>query len=78
MQWWADTGLAMHWIKRNLPSDKGCLFEDYKKNSPAVRVLTLKDLSGAFVILLMGCALSLFVFLIEKIRFYRKMLRHSV
>jgi len=78
MQWWSDTGLAMHWIKSNLPSDKGCLFEDYKKNSPAIRVLTLKDLSGAFAVLLMGCALSLLVFLIEKIHFYRIIVCRSV
>ena len=77
MQWWVDNGLALHWIKSYLPSAKGCLFEDYKKNAPAIRVLTLKDLSGAFVILLLGCSLSLFVFLIEKIHFYRMMRRRS-
>jgi len=78
MQWWSDTGLAKHWVKSYQPSAKGCLFQDYKKNSPAIRILTLKDLSGAFVVLLMGCALSLFVFLIEKIKYYRMMLRRSV
>ena len=69
MQWWTDTGLVRHWIKSYQPSPKGCLLEDYKKNVPAIRVLTLKDLSSAFVVLLMGCALSLLVFLIEKIRY---------
>ena len=71
MQRWTDSGLALHWIKNYQPSAKGCLFDDYKKNAPAVRVLTLKDLSGAFVVLLMGCALSLFAFLIEKINHSR-------
>ena len=75
MQWWADTGLAMHWVKRYQPSAKGCLLQDYKKNVPAIRVLTLKDLSSAFVLLLFGCSLSLLVFLIEKIRFKIKMHR---
>ena len=73
MQWWSDTGLAMHWINSYLPSSKQCLFEDYKKNSPAIRVFTLKDLSGAFVVLLLGCALSLLVVIVEKINFYRTM-----
>ena len=75
MQRWADSGLALHWVKSYQPSAKGCLFDDYKKNAPAIRVLTLEDLSGEFVVLLMGCALSLFAFLIEKIHHYRMMLR---
>lgn len=78
MQWWTDTGLVKHWIKSYQPSAKGCLFDDYKKNAPAIRVLTLKDLSGAFVVLLMGCGLSFFVFLIEKIHYYRTMNRRPV
>jgi len=62
----------MQWeVKSYQPSAKGCLFDDYKKNAPAIRVLTLEDLSGEFVVLLMGCALSLFAFLIEKIHYYR-------
>ena len=71
MQRWTDSGLALHWVKSYQPSAKGCLFDDYKKNAPAIRVLTLEDLSGGFVVLLMGCALSLFAFLIEKIHYYR-------
>jgi len=69
MQWWTDTGLSHHWVKSYQPSPKGCLLEDYKKNVPAIRVLTLRDLSSAFVLLLLGCAVSLLVFLIEKIRY---------
>ena len=69
MQWWSDTGLAGRWLKNYQPSPKGCLIQDYKKNVPAIRVLTLRDLSSAFVLLLLGLSLSLFVFLIEKIRF---------
>ena len=70
MQWWRDTGLALHWIKSYQPSAKGCLLQDYKKNAPAIRVLTLRDLSSAFVLLLLGLSLSLLVFLAEKI-FYK-------
>ena len=69
MQWWTDTSLAKYWLKNYQPSPKGCLLQDYKKNVPAIRVLTLKDLSSAFVLLLLGFALSLLVFLIEKIRY---------
>lgn len=72
MQWWSDTGLALHWIKSYQPPTKGCLLQDYKKNVPSIRVLTLKDLSSAFVVLLMGCALSFLVFLVEKIRIIRR------
>ena len=78
IQWWADTGLAIHWIKSYQPSAKGCLFQDYKKNAPALRVFTLKDLSGAFAVLSIGCALSFIVFLVEKIHYYGMMLRRSV
>lgn len=73
MQWWADTGLALHWVKSYQPSAKGCILQDYKNNVPRIRVLNLKDLSSAFVILLLGCALSLLLFLIEKILFHRTM-----
>ena len=69
MQWWSDTGLAMHWVKKYDPPSKACLLQDYKKNVPRIRVLTLKDLSSAFVVLLLGCGVSLLVFLIEKIHF---------
>ena len=69
MQWWTDTGLAKYWLQNYQPSPKGCLLQDYKKNVPAIRILTLKDLSSAFVFLLLGCAISLLAFLIEKIRF---------
>jgi len=69
MQWWTDTGLSHHWVKSYQPPAKGCLLEDYKKNVPAIRVLTLRDLSSAFVLLLLGCAVSLLVFLIEIIRY---------
>jgi len=78
MQWLVDAGLSKHWIKKYQPSAKGCLFDDYKKNAPAIRVLTLKDLSGPFVVLLMGCAISFLVFLIEKIYYYRMMNRGPV
>ncbi len=38
-------------------------------------VIMLKDLSGVFVVLLLGCGLSLFVFLIEQIHFHGVMNR---
>jgi len=72
MQWWSDTGLALHWIKSYQPPTKGCLLQDYKKNVPSIRVLTLKDLSGPFLLLLLGCSLSFLVFLVEKIRIIRR------
>ena len=69
MQWWRDTGLTQHWIKSYQPHAKGCLLQDYKNDVPNIRVLTLRDLSSAFAILIMGCAISFLVFLIEKISF---------
>ena len=78
MQRWTDTGIAKHWIQSYQPSAKGCIFEDYKKNAPSIRVFTLKDLSSAFVVLLIGCTVSLLVFLIEKIHCYRTINRRSV
>ncbi len=74
MQWWTDSGLAIHWIKSHQPREKGCLLEDYKKNAAKQRVLTLVDLSSAFVVLALGYGVSLLVFLLEivtaKISFY--------
>ncbi len=70
MQWWTDFGLVIRWLESYQPSTKGCLLKDYKQNAPAIRVLTLKDLSSAFVVLLLGCAISFLAFLIEKIRYY--------
>ena len=69
MQWWRDTGLALHWVKSHMPREKGCLLEDYKKNVPGKRVLNLIDLSSAFVILLFGLSVSVLVFLVEKMYF---------
>ena len=69
MQWWTDTGLAVHWVKSYQPSAKGCVLEDYKKNAPRIRVLTLEDLSSAFMVLVIGSGVSILVFLIEKIRY---------
>ena len=77
MQWWTDTGLAVHWIKSYQPSPKGCVLQDYKKTAPRIRVLTLKDLSSAFVVLVMGSGVSLLVFLIEKIR-YKCSIHHGL
>lgn len=74
MQWWTDSGLAIHWIKSYQPRDKGCLLEDYKKNAAKQRVLTLVDLSSAFVVLALGCGVSLLVFLLEI--WYRKISTH--
>ncbi len=71
MQGLSDFGLVFHWLKSYQPSTKGCLLKDYKKNAPAIRVLNLKDLSSAFLILLLGCSISFLAFLIEKIRYYK-------
>ena len=75
MQRWTDSGLAMHWIKSYQPRGKGCLLDDYKKNAPKQRVLSLIDLSSAFALLALGYGLSLLVFLLEITR--RKISRLS-
>jgi len=77
MQWWRDTGLALRWIESYQPSAKDCLLQDYKKKAPSIRVLTLNDLSSAFVLFLLGCALSLLVFLIEKICYKISIIRRG-
>jgi len=66
-----------YWINRITPKNKICKVENRKAFSPADdqrKILSLYDLSGPFILLITGSMLSLFVFLVEKIYYYYKLI----
>ena len=60
----------MHWEKKFNPQPDRCL-GDINKVLRNHRI-SLDNLSGAFVVLLMGYAFAFFVFIVEKIIYYHK------
>jgi len=58
--------LVGYWIERIQPKLDQCQLENYKKTLAEKRVLTLNDLTGPFLFLLAGMAVSFLVFLVEK------------
>jgi len=61
----------MHWEKKFNPQPDRCLLGDINKVFGNHRI-SLDNLSGAFVVLLMGYALAFFVFIVEKIIYIHK------
>lgn len=59
-----EVGLLDEWVKRARPNPIQCLV---KKNAHTVKTLTLKGLSGVFVVLAFGIALSILIFIVEQI-----------
>lgn len=54
------------WVKKYRPNTEQCSIENYKKKAAAKQnSLKIMDLLSAFVVLLLGCALSVLVFLVE-------------
>jgi hypothetical protein len=64
---WKQFGLDAYWKKRSFAQPDECL-NQYEK-PPGKQAISLKNLSGAFVILLLGFSVALLVFLMEKIVF---------
>lgn len=48
------------------PRVEQCLLENYRDEKAGLRSLTLKDVSGAFIVLFIGTILSFFLFLFER------------
>ena len=65
-----EFGLIEHWEKKFTPQPDEC-FDKYKEIPDKPRI-SLKNLSGAFVVLVVGFAIALLVILIEKIVYYHK------
>ena len=63
----AESGLVGYWIEKSKPKLDQCQLEFYKKALADKRVLSIKDLTGPFLFLLAGMAVSFLVFLVEKI-----------
>jgi hypothetical protein len=63
-------GLIQHWGKQFIPQPDECL-NNYQDKPDKPRI-SLKNLSGAFLVLLVGSTASLFAFIIEKIVYYHK------
>jgi len=75
----AESGLVDYWIRKTLPKQNKCQLDNYKKAADEKRVISLKDLTGPFLFLLAGMAVSFLVFFIEKMVFkYRKSTGNNV
>ncbi len=57
-------GLIEHWIASNYANPHQCLKKNVRKENPR---LSLKNLTGAFVVLLVGWGTSFFIFLAERL-----------
>ena len=68
-----EAGLIFYWMKSTRPNVRRCLEKAKEKYTPSARTfepLSLKNLNGAFVILGIGYAAAISVFIGEKIMFY--------
>jgi len=74
----AESGLVDYWVKRITPKNEYCDAENRKvfshENEDQRKILSLNDLSGPFVLLISGILLSILVFTLEKIHYYRKLM----
>jgi hypothetical protein len=69
IQLW-ETGLLNKWRQMYLPRENPCV-TNVKQNSPKVR-FTMKNLGSAFVLLMIGLAGSLIVFILEILTLLKK------
>ena len=60
-----ESGLFHYWFKKYEPKIDKCFLDRYRDATPKLKALSLVDLSGPFVILLLGLSLSFLVFLVE-------------
>ena len=60
-----ESGIFDYWFKKYEPKIDKCLLDSYKDAAPKLKALSLVDMSGPFIILLLGLSLSLVVFLVE-------------
>ena len=65
-----ETGLLNKWQQRFLPRENPCV-ANVKQNSPKVQ-LKMKNLGSAFVLLMIGLAVSLVVLILELTVFKKK------
>jgi hypothetical protein len=69
IQLW-ETGLLNKWRQMYLPRENQCV-ANVKQNSPKVQ-LTMKNLGSAFVLLMIGLAVALIVFILERLTLFKK------
>ena len=69
MKWFAESGLASYWSKKDMPKLDQCQLDNYAIASAEKRVLSLNDLMGPFLFLLAGISVSFLTFLMEVIVF---------
>jgi len=65
MSWLSETGIVNYFLKRSTPHVEFCNVRNNENGSR--KILSLRDLSGPFILLVFGLSLSLLVFLIEQI-----------
>lgn len=73
-------GLIEYWMKFHVASPRQCLDTITRHNKQSANPrLSLKNLTGAFVILGFGCMISFLVFVIERLKFtYQRYRNKSV
>jgi hypothetical protein len=72
IQLW-ETGFLNKWRQMYLPRENPCV-ANVKQNSPKVR-LTMKNLGSAFVLLIIGLAVALIVFILEMLTLLKRRVR---
>jgi len=78
MKWFAESGLASYWSKKDMPKLDQCQLDNYAIASAEKRVLSLNDLMGPFLFLLAGISVSFLTFLMEVFVFkFRKYFQMS-
>ncbi len=67
----SEAGLIPQWSKQNKPDVHQCI-DKRKRHSRIIEdsvTVSLRGMSGAFLVLLVGYGLSIFVFIGERVRF---------
>lgn len=71
----SERGIFQYWKTQrrgSLVPPRECQLSTKKSGNSPTRRLSLKDLTGAFVILIIGCTVSIIVFIGEKIMFHKE------
>ena len=73
-----EAGLLSKWYQENSPDVHQCVNDNSKKEPDPIEPLTIKHLSVAFIILLLGYAIALPFFFIELVRSEKVFIRYNI
>jgi hypothetical protein len=69
------TGTIAYKLRKFTEKSEKCFVRDYQKTNSVFHQLILNDFEGVFVILMSGCAISLFFFIAEFVIRYKYIMR---